>query len=158
MGAFRFLSLLFVGIWLCCSPAFAGKRVALVIGNSAYQHVNRLSNPANDSESMSATLKAAGFDVVDLQQNLKVAALRKALRDFSDKATDADKVAVFNTLYLNTGTYTVAGTTLAGKAMVAKSKFAIGGAGNQYEFAVSGNTLTLTQKPSGAVLKLTRLE
>jgi hypothetical protein len=76
----------------------------------------------------------------------------------NDKATDADKVAVFNTLYLNTGTYTVTGTTLATKAMVAKSKFAIGGGGNQYEFAVSGNTLTLTQKPSGAVLKLTRLE
>jgi hypothetical protein len=76
----------------------------------------------------------------------------------NDKATDADKVAVFNTLYLNTGTYTVTGTTLATRAMVAKSKFAIGGGGNQYEFAVSGNALTLTQKPSGAVLKLTRLE
>jgi hypothetical protein len=47
---------------------------------------------------------------------------------------------------------------LATKAMVAKSKFAIGGAGNQYEFAVNGNTLTLTQRPSGAVMKLTRLE
>ena len=76
----------------------------------------------------------------------------------NDKATDADKVAVFNALYLNTGTYTVTGNMLATKAMVAKSKFAIGGAGNQYEFSVNGNTLTLTQKPSGAVLKLTRLE
>ncbi|MBI4886352.1 MAG: lipocalin-like domain-containing protein [Acidobacteria bacterium] len=76
----------------------------------------------------------------------------------NDKATDADKVAVFNALYLNTGTYSVTGNTLATKAMVAKSKFAIGGAGNQYEFAVTGNTLTLTQKPSGAVMKLTRLE
>jgi hypothetical protein len=76
----------------------------------------------------------------------------------NDKATDADKVAVFNTLYLNTGTYTVTGNTLATKAMVAKSKFAIGGAGNQYEFAINGSALVLTQKPSGAVLKLTRLE
>ena len=76
----------------------------------------------------------------------------------NDKATDADKVAVFNTLYLNTGTYTVTGNTLATKAMVAKSKFAIGGAGNQYEFAVNGNNLTLTQKPNGPVLKLVRLE
>ena len=76
----------------------------------------------------------------------------------NDKATDAQKVAVFNTLYLNSGTYTVTGNTLATKAMMAKSKFAIGGAGNQYEFAVTGNSLTLTQKPSGAVLKLTRLE
>jgi hypothetical protein len=65
---------------------------------------------------------------------------------------------VFNTLYLNSGTYTVTGNMLATKAMMAKSKFAIGGAGNQYEFTISGNALTLTQKPSGATLKLTRLE
>ncbi len=76
----------------------------------------------------------------------------------NDKATDADKVAVFNTMYLNTGTYTVTGNTLATKAVVAKSKFAIGGAGNQYEFTIAGNSLTLTQKPSGAMLKFTRLE
>ncbi len=76
----------------------------------------------------------------------------------NDKATDADKVAVFNALYLNTGTYTVTGNTLATRAMVAKSAFAIGGAGNRYEFTVTGNTLVLTQKPSGAVIKLTRLE
>ena len=76
----------------------------------------------------------------------------------NDKATEADKAAVFNALYLNTGTYTVTGNTLATRAMVAKSAFAIGGAGNQYEFAVTGNTLVLTQKPSGAVIKLTRLE
>ena len=84
----------------------------------------------------------------------------KPLPDYpsNDKASDADKVNVFNALYLNTGTYTVTGNTLATKAMVAKSKFAIGGTGNQYEFTVSGNALTLTQKPSGAVLKLTRLE
>ena len=28
--------------WLFSQPAFADKRVALVIGNSAYQNVNRL--------------------------------------------------------------------------------------------------------------------
>ena len=84
----------------------------------------------------------------------------EALPDYpsNDKATDAQKVAVFNTLYLNAGTYTVTGNTLATRAMMAKSKFAIGGGGNQYEFAIAGNSLTLTQKPSGAVLKLTRLE
>ena len=76
----------------------------------------------------------------------------------NDKATDADKVAVFNALYLNTGTYTVTGNTLATKAMVAKSAFAIGGAGNQYEFNITGNNLVLTQKPSGAVIRLVRLE
>jgi hypothetical protein len=76
----------------------------------------------------------------------------------NDKATDADKVAVFNALYMNTGTYTVTGTKLATKAMVAKSKFAIGGNGNQYDFALTGNNLVLTQRPAGAVIKLVRLE
>jgi hypothetical protein len=76
----------------------------------------------------------------------------------NDKATDADKVAVFNALYLNSGTYSVTGNTLATKAAVAKSAFAIGGAGNQYEFTVTGNTLVLTQKPAGAVIRLVRLE
>ncbi len=76
----------------------------------------------------------------------------------NDKATDADKVAVFNALYLNSGTYTVTGNRLATKAAVAKSAFAIGGNGNQYEFSVAGNNLILTQRPSGAVIKLVRLE
>ncbi|MCO5131797.1 MAG: caspase family protein [Xanthobacteraceae bacterium] len=91
----RFFPLFLFIAFLWAHPAFAGKRVALVIGNSAYQHVNRLGNPAHDSESVAATLKTAGFDVVDLRQNLKVAALRKALRDFSDKATDADIAVVY---------------------------------------------------------------
>jgi hypothetical protein len=76
----------------------------------------------------------------------------------NDKASDADKVAVFNALYMNTGTYTVTGNRLSTVAMVAKSKFAIGGSGNQYDFSISGNTLTLTQRPQGATLKLARLE
>src|SRR6266566_2057192 len=76
----------------------------------------------------------------------------------NDKATDGEKVTVFNSLYLNTGTYTVTGNMLRTKAMVAKSAFAIGGAGNQYEVTVNGNALVLTQKPSGAVIKLVRLE
>ena len=76
----------------------------------------------------------------------------------NDKATDAQKVTVFNQLYMNTGTYTVTGNKLATKAMVAKSKFAMGGNGNQYDFALNGNNLVLTQRPQGAVIKLVRLE
>jgi hypothetical protein len=76
----------------------------------------------------------------------------------NDKATDADKVAVFNALFLNSGTYTLTGNRLATKALVAKSAFAIGGAGNQFEFTVAGNTLVLTQQPSGVVIRLVRLE
>jgi hypothetical protein len=75
----------------------------------------------------------------------------------NDKATDADKVAVFNAIYLNSGTYTVTANMLTTKATVAKSAFVIG-ASNQYEFAVNGKALVLAQKPSGAVIKLVRVE
>jgi len=77
----------------------------------------------------------------------------------NDKATDADKVAVFNMLYMNTGTYTVSGNTLILSPTVAKSAFAMApGRTLQYEFAVNGDILTLTQKPAGPALKFIRLE
>src|SRR5215510_8190954 len=76
--------------WLFGQPALAGKRVALVMGNSAYQNVSRLANPANDSEAMSATFKSAGFDVVDLKRDLKANEMRRALRDYSDNVRDSD--------------------------------------------------------------------
>ena len=50
---------------LVSGPALAEKRVALVLGNSAYQNVAPLTNPVNDSAKMAATLKEAGFDIVD---------------------------------------------------------------------------------------------
>jgi len=65
-GFSRFRRLfLAVALLLVCQPAFADKRVALVIGNSAYQNVARLPNPVNDGATIAATLKDAGFDVVD---------------------------------------------------------------------------------------------
>jgi uncharacterized caspase-like protein len=76
-------------------PAFADKRVALVIGNSDYQNVPRLANPANDSAAMSDMLKTAGFDVVQLKRDLKAAEMRRALRDFADATLDADFAIIF---------------------------------------------------------------
>src|ERR1700737_3146059 len=72
-----------------CGPAFAGKRVALVLGNSAYQNVPRLTNPANDAALMADTFKKAGFDVVVSQQDLGALETRRVLRDFSDSAAGA---------------------------------------------------------------------
>jgi hypothetical protein len=77
----------------------------------------------------------------------------------NDKATDADKIAVFNILYMNTGSYTVSGNNLTLSPMVAKSAFAMApGRTLPYEFAVSGDVLMLTQKPSGPGLKFIRVE
>ena len=80
---------------LVCQPAFAEKRVALVLGNSAYQNVAQLTNPANDSAKIAATLKDAGFDVVDSRRDLPAAETRRALRDFADRARDADIAVVY---------------------------------------------------------------
>src|SRR6202521_5317046 len=82
-------------IWLFDEPAFAAKRVALVMGNSSYQNVTRLANPTNDSEAMSAIFKKAGFDVVELKRDLNISEMRRALRDFSDTVRDADVVIVY---------------------------------------------------------------
>src|SRR6202035_4503804 len=76
-------------------PATADKRVALVMGNSAYLNVSRLANPTNDSEAMSAMLKKAGFDVVELKRDLNVSEMRRALRDFSDTVRDADFAIIY---------------------------------------------------------------
>ena len=85
------LGILAVGV----IPASAEKRVALVIGNSAYQNVTPLVNPANDATAITATLKSAGFDVVDSRRDLKANEMKRALRDFSDKARDADVAVIY---------------------------------------------------------------
>lgn len=75
--------------------AAADKRVALVIGNSSYQHAGRLANPANDADAITVTFKQAGFDVVESRRDLKVNDMRRALRDFSDKARDSDVAVIY---------------------------------------------------------------
>jgi uncharacterized caspase-like protein len=80
---------------LVSEPAFAEKRVALVLGNSNYQNVAPLANPVNDSAKIASTLKDAGFDVVDSRRDLPAAETRRALRDFADRARDADIAVVY---------------------------------------------------------------
>jgi len=75
--------------------AHADNRVALVIGNSAYAKVGRLPNPASDADAVEALLRAAGFSVVEARRDLGVVALRRALRDFSERVRGADIAVVF---------------------------------------------------------------
>jgi len=76
-------------------PAFAGKRVALVIANSAYQHAPSLTNPVNDGSVMAKTLKEAGFDIVDSRHDLSALDTRRVLREFADATRDADIAVVY---------------------------------------------------------------
>jgi Caspase domain len=89
------IALTIISFGLLAQPAMADKRVALVMGNSAYQNVNRLANPTNDSSAMSETLKNAGFDVVELKRDLNANEMRRALRDFSDTVREADVAIVY---------------------------------------------------------------
>jgi formylglycine-generating enzyme required for sulfatase activity len=82
-------------MWLFCEPAFADRRIALVIGNSAYESVPPLANPANDATAMAEMFRRAGFEAVDLKLNLKAVEMRRALRDFSDDARRADFAIVY---------------------------------------------------------------
>jgi hypothetical protein len=88
-------SLLALAVVLLCQPALAEKRVALVIANSAYQNVPPLPNPVNDGLLIATTLKEAGFDVVDSRHDLSGSETRRALRDFSDQARDADIAVIY---------------------------------------------------------------
>ncbi len=80
---------------ISAEAAFAEKRVALVIGNSAYQKVTQLPNPAKDAASVAAMLKKAGFDVVESKRDLTNIELRRALRHFTRIALHADIAVVY---------------------------------------------------------------
>jgi multiple sugar transport system substrate-binding protein len=62
------------------------KKVALVIGNSAYKS-NRLKNPANDAHDISVTLEKFGFDVITLTDANKPR-MKEAIRTFGDKLSE----------------------------------------------------------------------
>jgi hypothetical protein len=65
----------------------AERRVALVIGNGAYQHLPRLNNPANDAQLMAATLKSLGFDLVEghALTDIDRAGFERVIREFGAK-------------------------------------------------------------------------
>jgi formylglycine-generating enzyme required for sulfatase activity len=75
--------------------AHADKRVALVIGNGEYAKVGKLPNPPRDAATIAALFRTAGFEVVEVKTDLGVAAMRRALRDFSDQVREADIAVVF---------------------------------------------------------------
>lgn len=79
--------------WLLgTAPAQAADRIALVIGNGAYDALGPLANPANDARLISRTLGRAGFDVtllIDAEQR----AMKRAIRDFGDRLQAAGRDA-----------------------------------------------------------------
>ncbi len=97
-----FLASLVVICWIAGGAARAEPRLALVIGNSDYQDVVALPNPAKDAEAMDGFLRKAGFDVTPAN-NLTQNQMRRDLRDFADKVAAAGPDAVALVYYAGHG-------------------------------------------------------
>jgi len=76
-------------LFLQVDPAFADRRVALVIGNSEYEHVPVLGNPANDASDVADELGRLGFSVTKLL-NANFGEFRKAIKSFNAQVEDAE--------------------------------------------------------------------
>jgi hypothetical protein len=72
-----------------------GRRVALVIGNSAYKNVPQLPNPGSDATLIADVLKRTGFESVTIHINVGKDMLVGALRDFAKLAETADWAVVY---------------------------------------------------------------
>ena len=94
--AWKFLSLIALLSLVLAGPAAAEKRIALVVGNSAYQNITRLDNPKSDATLMADTLSGLGFTLVGgrAQLDLDKPALDSAIRTFGRQVQGAD-VALF---------------------------------------------------------------
>ncbi len=72
------------------SPAWAGRRLALVVGNDAYGGTNRLSSCVNDANAIAQWLYSAGYErsevtvATDVNRVELVAALERLARDSAD--------------------------------------------------------------------------
>jgi Tfp pilus assembly protein PilF len=80
---------------LTTAPTGPEVRVALVIGNSAYQSVAPLPNPRRDADAVADVLRQAGFRTVQLEADLDRDAMMKALRSFRDVADNADWALIY---------------------------------------------------------------
>ena len=75
------------------APAYAEKRVALVIGNNDYKNVPKLQKAVNDARTMGDTLKQLGFSVM-VAENQNRQAFSETLLAF-DKAVEPGDTAFF---------------------------------------------------------------
>ncbi len=90
----RFGALILTAITLMLTPASAEKRVALVVGNTHYEHSPALTNPANDAEDVARVLKSLGFEVL-LGLDLDKRAFDLKVRDFALALSQADTALFF---------------------------------------------------------------
>jgi uncharacterized caspase-like protein len=85
-GLMRGVGLVALALLLSLTAANAERRIALVLGNSQYQHAPPLANPVRDAEAMAERLKnldfevMSGFDLTKLQTQATIAQFAKQVR------------------------------------------------------------------------------
>lgn len=82
-----------LGALLAAAPAFASKKVALVVGNANYAEAP-LRNPVNDARAVARQLRAKGFDVL-LRENVTKTQFNEAVADFGEKLAEGDTALFF---------------------------------------------------------------
>lgn len=85
-----------LSVLLCLSAdlAVAAKRVALVIGNSAYVNATPLRNPVNDAVAVTEALHRLDFEVIG-GRDLEFLGMRDAIRQFGRAIDDAELALFF---------------------------------------------------------------
>lgn len=87
-------AILAVSMVLWSANATAAKRVALVVGNAAYQHAPPLANPKNDAADVGSLLKGLGFEVIE-GFDLDKPAFDRRLREFAESLEGAAAAVFF---------------------------------------------------------------
>ena len=87
-----FLAVISILSPIAAAPAVADKRVALVVGNSAYKNVAPLGNPGSDARLIADALRSLGFTLVgsSAQLDLDKAQFDNAVQSFSNQIQGAD--------------------------------------------------------------------
>src|SRR5436190_6079968 len=85
----RLMMFAVVVVALLPAPAHAERRVALVVGNSAYKHAATLRNPGNDATDVATALKNVGFEVL-LATDLDQQDFARTIEQFARSLDEAD--------------------------------------------------------------------
>jgi uncharacterized caspase-like protein len=71
------------------------RRVALVVGNGAYQNVPSLANPVKDARALAGALRAVGFTEIRELYDADLVNFTNALKNFGDLASTADWAVIY---------------------------------------------------------------
>lgn len=84
----------FISIDITETLAATGKKVALVMGNSAYKYAVELPNPKNDAKLMAETFRTSGFTVIE-GEDLDKTGMKSLVDQFTEAAYDAEIAVIY---------------------------------------------------------------